>query len=104
MMENFTIKDVAYIVGIVVTAVGTFYTTRHKIKELIRDKYDELTKQNTALKEDYTKQISDLKLELKDLKSKDDLQQLVINQMMKTNEEMIPKLLTALNSKNNGRK
>lgn len=103
-MNSLGLKDVIYIVGMIITGVITFLSTRHKIKELIRDKYDELTKQNNALKEDYTKQINDLKLELKDLKSKDDLQQQVIEQMTKTNEELIPKLLNALNGKSNGRK
>lgn len=92
-MNQLELRDYLYIGGIILTGVVTFISTRHKLKEHIRDKHDDLKEQ-----------INQLKLEMKDLKSKDDLQQQVIDQMSKTNEELIPKLLNALNGKSNGRK
>lgn len=92
-MNQLELRDYLYIGGIILTGVVTFISTRHKLKEHIRDKHDELKEQ-----------INQLKLEMKDLKSKDDLQQQVIDQMSRTNEELIPKLLNALNGKTNGRK
>jgi len=65
---EFEIKDVLYIVGIVVSALISFLGTRHKLKEYIRDK-------NDALKD----KIHNLELLLKEQKSKDDLQQQVID-------------------------
>ncbi len=90
-MEGFGFRDVAYIVGILLTGVITFLSTRHKIKELIRDKHDESKEQ-----------INNLKLEMKDLKTKDELQQQVIDQIGKQMEDLIPKLLNALSAKSNG--
>lgn len=92
-MNPLELRDYLYIGGIILTGVVTFISTRHKLKEHIRDRHDDLKEQ-----------INQLKLDMKDLKSKDDLQQQVIDQMSKTNEELIPKLLNALNVKNNGRK
>lgn len=92
-MEHFTSKDFIYIIGIIVAAVTTFFSTRYNIKSEIRDKGDDLMKE-----------IVHLRLEMKDLKNRDDLQQQVIDQMSKQNEDLIPKLLNLLNTKNNGRK
>lgn len=62
-MQNFGLKDVLYIIGIIVSSVVTFLSSRYKMKEYIRDKNDDLTAK-----------WNDLKLEMKDLKGKDDLQ------------------------------
>jgi hypothetical protein len=87
-MEPFGIKDVLYIAGIIVTVTATFFTTKHKLKEYVRDKTD-----------DIKEQISQLKIELNNLKSKDDLQQQVIEQIGKQIDILIPKLLDAVKSK-----
>lgn len=64
---EFELKDVVYIVGIVLSTVITFLGTKYRLKEYIRDKYDELKEE-----------INNLKIELQKQKSKDDLQQQII--------------------------
>lgn len=94
MMEPFGIRDVLYIGGIALTAVITFIGTRHKLKELIRDKNEE-TKEK----------ISDLRIEIEKLKSKDDLQQQVIDQFQKQVLDHLPRLFQIIeNNKTSGRK
>ena len=39
---EFGIKDMLYIVGIIVAGLSTFYTTKHNLKEYVRDRIDEL--------------------------------------------------------------
>jgi mannitol-specific phosphotransferase system IIBC component len=85
---EFGLKDVLYIVGIVASALISFLGTRHKLKEYIRDK-------NDAIKD----QINDLKIKLQEQKSKDDLQQQVIDQIGKQMDVLIPKLIGQLNHK-----
>jgi gas vesicle protein len=58
------------------------------MKEYIRDKTD-------LLKDD----INELKIKHQELKSKDDLQQLVLDQIGKQIDELLPKLVEAVNSK-----
>ncbi len=85
---EFELKDVLYIVGIVVSTLITFFGTRHGLKDYIRDKNDELKEQ-----------ISDLKITLQEQKSKDDLQQQVIDQIGKQMDDLIPKLIGRLELK-----
>lgn len=85
---EFGLKDMLYIIGIVVSAIISFLGTRHKLKEYIRDK-------NDLLKE----QINDLKLSLQEQKSKDDLQQQVIDQIGKQMDSLIPHLIDELKHK-----
>ncbi|PWT97455.1 MAG: hypothetical protein C5B52_13910 [Bacteroidetes bacterium] len=59
-MEGVDIKDMAYIVSFVGGMVGTFFVTTHKIKEYIWEKLDETKKD-----------LLQIKLQLKDLESKD---------------------------------
>jgi hypothetical protein len=87
-MESFGIKDVIYICGIVVSMIATFLTTKHNLKEYIRDKHDELKDQ-----------MNQMKLETANLKAKDDLQQQVIDQIGKQMEGLIPKLVDAIKEK-----
>lgn len=61
------LKDVGYIVGIVGTAIATFLTTKHNLKEYVRDKIDEL-------KDKIHKQ----ELELREIKSRDEDQQQIL--------------------------
>jgi hypothetical protein len=91
LTESFTIKDYLYIGGIVLTGVVTFITTRHKIKEYVRDKFDELRGKQY-----------DQELKIQKLESKDDLQQQVIDEIRKQTDNLIPLLLDALKHKKHG--
>jgi len=88
---EFGLKDVLYLVGIAASAIISFLGTRHKMKEYIRDK-------NDLLKDD----INDLKVKLQEQKSKDDLQQQVIDQIGKQMDNLIPKLVGELKHKEQG--
>ncbi|WP_203293513.1 hypothetical protein [Luteirhabdus pelagi] len=85
---EFGLKDLFYIIGIVVSAVISFLGTRHRLKEYIRDK-------NDLLKDE----INSLKLKLQEQKSRDDLQQQVIDQIGKQMDELIPKLVEEVKHK-----
>lgn len=85
---EFGLRDLLYIVGIVVSTLITFFATRYGLKEYVRDKYD-------GLKD----QIHDLKMKLQEHKAKDDLQQQVIDQIGKQMDELIPKLISQLEDK-----
>lgn len=85
---EFGLRDLLYIIGIVVSTLITFFGTRHGLKEYIRDKHD-------ALKD----QIHELKIKLQEHKAKDDLQQQVIDQIGKQMDELIPKLISQLEDK-----
>ena len=85
---EFGLRDLIYIVGIVVSTLITFFGTRHGLKEYIRDKHD-------GLKD----QIHDLRIKLQEHKAKDDLQQQVIDQIGKQMDDLIPKLISQLEDK-----
>lgn len=85
---EFGLKDVFYIGGIVLSAVISFLGTRHRLKEYIRDK-------NDLLKDE----INSLKIKLQEQKSRDDLQQQVIDQIGKQMDELIPKLVEEVKHK-----
>lgn len=87
-MEAFGSKDVLYIVGYAATIVATFLITKHGIRDYVRDKYDQLKDE-----------ITQIKIENKELKSRDDLQQQVIDQLRKQLEDLIPKLVEAIKRK-----
>ncbi len=61
------LKDVFYIIGIVSTAIVTFLTTKHNLKEYVRDRIDEL-------KDKIHKQ----ELEIREIKSRDEDQQQIL--------------------------
>ena len=85
---NFEIKDLIYIIGIVVSAVISFLGTRYKMKEYIRDKIDEIKKEINEINKTHL-----------ELKFKDELQQQVLDQIGKQIDELIPKLVDGLNNK-----
>lgn len=87
---TFELKDLLYIIGIVASTIISFLGTRHNMKEYIRDK-------NDKLKDD----VNDIKLEMKDLKSKDELQQQIIDQIGKQMDSLIFELMKQL--KDNGK-
>ena len=79
------LRDVIYIFGIIVSAIITFFGTKHGLKEYVRDNHD-------ALKN----QIHQLEIKLQEHKAKDDLQQQVIEQIGKQMDQLIPKLINQL--------
>lgn len=85
---EFGLKDLLYITGIVVSAVVSFLSTRHKMKEYVRDKTDELKKD-----------IHKLELSQSKLEAKDDLQQQVIDQIGEQMNKLIPILVTEVKVK-----
>ncbi|MBR9923073.1 MAG: hypothetical protein GYB31_19775 [Bacteroidetes bacterium] len=85
---EFGLKDLLYIIGIVVSAVISFLSTRYKIKEYIRDKIDDLKSE-----------ITELKLSHSRLSSKDELQQQVLDQIGKQVDKLIPQLINELKEK-----
>lgn len=93
-MDSIALRDIFYIGGIILSAVVTFLTTKHRLKELIRDKHEE----------NY-KAISDLKLEIERLRGRDELQQQVIEQFKDQVLANLPKMFQLIeNSKNATRK
>ena len=88
MNTVFTLKDVLYIIGLVATVIITFFTTKHGIKEYVRDKLDERQKE-----------LEDLKIRISRLESKEDLQEQVSSQIGLHMDKLIPQLQKALNSK-----
>lgn len=85
---EFALKDILYIFGIIISGIVVFFKTKHGIKEYVRDHID-----NT------TKEITSLKLQIKDLQNKDELQQQVIDQIGNNNNALIPVLVEALKQK-----
>lgn len=85
---EFQLRDVLYVVGLAVSVVITFFSARYGVKEYTRDKC-----------EDLKKDISDLKLRIKDLESKDNLQQQILDQLGEHTKELIPKLMDMINYK-----
>ena len=81
------LKDVGYIVGIVCTAIATFLTTKHNLKEYVRDKTDEL-------KDKIHKQ----ELELEKLKGRDENQQQIINLFQSQILDHLPKIYDLINT------
>ena len=93
-MDNFGLRDLIYVSTIVATMVGTFFATKHSIKEFVRDKID-------ILKD----KLNEQKIEIEKLKSKDENQQQIIDQFQKQVLDYLPDLFEVLKErKDNGRK
>ena len=90
-MENFGLKDVIYIVTIVAATIGTFYATKHSIKEYVRDKID-------YLKDKHNK----LELEIEKVKSKLENQQTIVDEFKKQILNHLPDLFQIIKEKKNG--
>jgi hypothetical protein len=90
---EFGLRDLLYIVGIVVSGLISFLGTRHKLKEYIRDKNELLTKK-----------VHDLEIKHTELKFKDELQQQVIDQIGKQMDSLVPKLIEELQERKKTRK
>lgn len=90
---EFGLRDLLYIVGIAASGIISFLGTRHKLKEYIRDRNEQLTKQ-----------VHDLELKHTELKFKDELQQQVIDQIGKQMDSLVPKLIIELQERKKTRK
>lgn len=90
---EFGIKDMLYIVGIIVAGLSTFYTTKHNLKEYVRDKIDEL-------KEKIHKQ----ELEIEKLKGRDENQQSIIELFKTQILDNLPKIYEINNNQTNNKK
>jgi hypothetical protein len=84
---EFGLKDTLYIIGIIVAGLSTFFTTRHNLKEYVRDKVDEL-------KDKIHKQ----EIELEKIKGRDENQQQIINLFQTQILDHLPKIYDLINS------
>lgn len=90
---EFGLKDMLYIVGIIVAGLSTFYTTKHNLKEYIRDKLENL-------KDKIHKQ----EVEIERLKGRDENQQQIINQFQTQILDHLPKIYEIINNQTNNKK
>lgn len=67
-MESFDLKDAIYIAIIIGTGITTFLSTKHKLKEYIRDRIDELKDK-----------LHNQEVEIERLKGRDENQQQIID-------------------------
>jgi len=67
-MDDLAIQIILFLAGIIITAIVTFFTTKHNLREHTNEKYNELKDK-----------IHSQQVELEKLKSRDDLQQMAIN-------------------------
>ena len=86
---EFGLKDIIYIVGIVASVLVSHFSTRQGIKEYVRDKND-----------DIKKEIESLKVRLEEHRSKDDMQEQVINQLRDQMNGLINRFVDKLEDKN----
>jgi hypothetical protein len=96
---NFDLKDMFYIIGILATGLSTFFATKYGLKEYVRDNLDSLRKENKEFEEKIQEQITSVKLDLKGLSSNYENQQQIIDQIYKNNNNLIDKLIEAVNKK-----
>ncbi|MFY8097263.1 MAG: hypothetical protein ACOVMH_05545 [Flavobacterium sp.] len=86
------LKDVGYIVGIVGTAIATFLTTKHNLKDYVRDRIDEL-------KDKIHKQ----EIEIEKLKGRDENQQSIIELFKTQILDNLPKIYEINNNQTNNK-
>lgn len=95
-MGSLDIKDAIYIALIIGTGIATFLTTKHKLKEYIRDRIDCLTDK-----------IHTQEVEMEKLKGRDENQQQIIDTFQKQVLDHLPSLIEVANnnkkSKNDSR-
>lgn len=80
MMET-NLFHLLYFGGLVATAVGTFLTTKHRLKEYTKEKVDELKKE-----------LHDQKIEINDLKNKNENQEKIVEEFKANVLEHLPRL------------
>ena len=69
------------VLGIVISGIVGYFSGRNKDRKEVSNKFENIQKE-----------ITDLKLELKNLENRDELQQVVIDSIGKNMNELIPKL------------
>lgn len=84
---EFGLRDLLTIVGIVGTAIVTFLTTRHNLKDYVRDKVDEL-------KDKIHKQ----EIDIVRLKERDENQQQIIDLFKSQVLDNLPKIYDIINN------
>jgi glutamate synthase domain-containing protein 3 len=80
-MENFGLRDVIYISIAIGTGIATFLTTKHKLKEYVRDSVDSLKDKIHAHE-----------VEMERLKGRDENQQQIIDTFQKQVLDHLPAL------------
>lgn len=73
---------------IIVGGIVSYYTTLHKLKDYFRDKLEE-----------QAKTINDLKVDIANLKAKDEIQQMTLDQFKKHFLDNLPAFIEILNQK-----
>lgn len=86
-MESFDLKDAIYIAIIISTGVATFLSTKHKLKEYIRDKMDYLKDK-----------LHDQEVEIERLKGRDENQQQIIDTFQNQVLNHLPALFEIVNN------
>jgi hypothetical protein len=78
-MELIPIKDLLYTLSIVVAVVVTFYTTKHNLKDYIRDKLEECNHKVSTNKD----MIANQNVEIEKLKTSLEYQKQILDQFQK---------------------
>lgn len=100
-MEPLGIKDLLYIISIAVAAVVTFLTTKHNLKDYIRDKIEECNK-NIAENKDL---IANQNIELERLKTSLEYQKQILDQFQKQILPHLPEIFMLIGERrSNGNK
>ncbi len=100
-MEPLSIKDLLYIISIVVAAVVTFLTTKHNLKDYIRDKTEESNRSINVNKD----LIAEQKVELEKMKTSLEYQKQIIDEFKKQIMPHLPEIYNLLNERRkNGNK
>ncbi|MEM8894697.1 MAG: hypothetical protein AAGC88_08975 [Bacteroidota bacterium] len=86
------LKDIIYVLTIFGAAVGTFFSTKHGLKNYTRDRFDELNTRFSDHVLKVTEHISDLRLENERLKGKLELQDQIVQQFRREVLDHLPKL------------
>lgn len=88
---EFGIKDVITIMVFAVGIAATFYGTRFKIKEYVRDRIEKLKDEH-----------NEMKLEIERLKNRDELQEQIIQQLKVNVLDRLPDILGSTNENKKG--
>ncbi len=100
-MESIPLKDLLYILSSVVAVVITFYTTKHNLKDFMRDKMDECNNKVNANKDLIAKQ----NVELERLKTSLEYQKQILDQFQKQIVPHLPDIFMLIGERrNNGNK
>ncbi len=100
-MDLIPVKDFIYILSSVVAVVITFYTTKHNLKDFMRDKMDECNDKVNANKDLISKQ----NIELERLKTSLEYQKQILDQFQKQILPHLPEIFMLIGERRkNGNK